>query len=229
MMNCIVVEDEPAAQFILKQYIDRFPGLTCSGIFHDAVSAGEYLERQSADLLFLDINLPEMSGISFLQSLVLPPPVIFTTAYPRYAIDGFDLEIADFLLKPFSYERFCKAVNKAKENLNQEGAQLYSGKITLKSDRRIYRVNPEEIRFLEACGDYVSFHFDGKKLLVHGTLKEWEEKLKSSGFLRIHRTVIINLRKIDRLEGNLVITGNHRLPLSDSYKATLIGRISQLD
>jgi two-component system, LytTR family, response regulator LytT len=228
-MNCIVVEDEPAAQFILKQYIDRFPGLTCSGIFHDAVSAGEYLDRQSADLLFLDINLPEMSGISFMQSLVHPPPVIFTTAYPRYATDGFDLEIVDFLLKPFSYERFCKAVNKVKESVNQQGVQQHQGKITLKSGKGIYRVGTEEIRFLEACGDYVSFHLDGKNLLIHGTLKEWEEKLKNSGFLRIHRTIIVNLRKIDHLEGNLIITGNHRLPLSDSCKATLMDRMFRLE
>lgn len=228
-MNCIVVEDEPAAQFILEQYIDRFPDLTCNGVFHDAVSAGEYLVRQSADLLFLDINLPDMSGISFMQSLVNPPPVIFTTAYPRYALDGFDLEIVDFLLKPFSYERFCKAVNKVMESLKMQGVQPHQGKITLKSDRRIFRISTEEIRFLEACGDYVSFHFDEKKLLVHGTLKEWEEKLKSNGFLRIHRTIIVNLRKIDQLEGNLIITGNHRLPLSDSCRATVMDRMFRLE
>jgi DNA-binding LytR/AlgR family response regulator len=224
-MKCIVVEDEPAAQYILKQYIDSCPGLTCHGVFHDAFSAQEYMDEHTVDLLFLDINLPEMSGISFLRSLVHPPLVIFTTAYPQYALDGFDLEIVDFLLKPFSYERFCKAVNKAKESLNHKSAFSFSEKMTVRSDRRIYQINMDDILFIEACGDYVTLQFTDKKLTVHGTLKDWEEKLKNPGFMRVHRTTIINLRKIDHIDGNIIVTGRHKLPLAESCKALLFERM----
>jgi DNA-binding LytR/AlgR family response regulator len=224
-MKCIVVEDEPAAQLILKQYIDACPGLTCHGVFHDAFTAQEYLDEQPVDLLFLDINLPQMSGISFLRSLVHPPLVIFTTAYPQYALDGFDLEIVDFLLKPFSYERFCKAVNKAKESFNHKFASSWSEKMTVRSDRRIYQINVDDILFIEACGDYVTLHFADKKLMVHGTLKEWEEKLRFPGFMRVHRTTIMNLRKIDHIDGNIIVAGRHKLPLAESYKALLLERM----
>jgi two-component system response regulator LytT len=224
-MKCILVEDEPAAQFILKQYIDDCPGLNCQGVFHDAFSAQEYLDEHPVDLLFLDINLPGMSGISFLRSLVHPPLVIFTTAYPQYALDGFDLEIIDFLLKPFSYERFSKAVNKAKESFNHKFTPSFSEKMTVRSDRRIYQINVDDILFVEACGDYVTLHFADKKLMVHGTLKEWEEKLKFPGFMRVHRTIIINLRKIDHIDGNVIVTNRHKLPLAESCKALLLERM----
>jgi DNA-binding LytR/AlgR family response regulator len=138
-MNCIIIEDEPAAQSILEQNISLCPGLYCSGIFGDAFSAQAFLDKNSADLMFLDINLPEMSGVSFLRSLVNPPLVIFTTAYPQYAIDGFDLEIVDFLLKPFSFERFCKAVNKAKKHFNAKTSPPGLNKISVKTDRSLLK------------------------------------------------------------------------------------------
>ena len=224
-MKSIVVEDEPAAQYILRQYIDQCPGLSCEGVFHDARAAQEYLDNHSADLLFLDINLPEMSGISFLRSLVHPPLVIFTTAYPQYALDGFDLEIVDFLLKPFSYERFCKAVNKAKGKWNSRTAPAPPVKFSVRADRKLYQINREEILFVEACGDYVSIHFADKKLVVHGTLREWDEKLTGPDFMRVHRTHIVNIAKIDHIDGNIIVTGKFRLPLAESLKGQLIDRM----
>jgi len=224
-MNCIIVEDEPAAQSILAHNINMTPGLICCGIFPDAMSAQAYLDSNKTDLIFLDINLPEMSGVSFLRSLVHPPLVIFTTAYPQYAIEGFDLEIVDFLLKPFSFERFSKAVNKAKERCHPIGKQQGPKKITVKADRRIYQIEVEEIFFIEACGDYVSIQLPGKKLVVHGTLKSWEERLDGDLFQKVHRTNLVNLRKIDHLEGNQVQIGTHKLPLSEAYKANLMERM----
>jgi DNA-binding LytR/AlgR family response regulator len=176
-------------------------------------------------LMFLDINLPEMSGVSFLRSLVHPPLVIFTTAYPQYAIEGFDLEIVDFLLKPFSFERFSKAVNKAKDRMNTMGMLPVSTKISVKSDRRIYQVGIDDILFVLACGDYVSLFFSDKKLVVHGTLKSWEEKLKGFSFQKVHRTTLVNLQKIDHLDGNMIHVGSHKLPLSEPYKQDLLDRM----
>ena len=221
-MNCIIVEDEPAAQSILEHNISLCPDLRCSGIFADAFSAQAYLDSNTVDLIFLDINLPEMSGVSFLRSLVRPPLVIFTTAYPQYAVDGFDLEVVDFLLKPFSFERFYKAVNKAREKFNARIAPVLPTKLSVKSGKRIYQLAINDIRFIETCGDYVTFHCSDKKLVVHGTLKSWEEKLKGSSFLKVHRTTMVNLQKIDHIEGNLICIGEQKLPLSEQYKEQLL-------
>lgn len=221
-MNCIIIEDEPAAQSILEHYIELCLGLTRAGTFRDVFLAQAFLDNNVINLMFLDINLPEMSGVSFLRSLVRPPLVIFTTAYPQYAVDGFDLEAVDFLLKPFSFERFCKAVNKAKERINSNSAPNLQGKITVKSDRRIYQISISDILYLESCGDYVTIHCSDKKLLVHGTLKSWEEKLQGSTFLKVHRTTIVNLSKIDHLEGNMLRIGEHKLPVSEQFKEQLL-------
>jgi DNA-binding LytR/AlgR family response regulator len=163
--------------------------------------------------------------VSFLRSLVHPPLVIFTTAYPQYAIDGFDLEVVDFLLKPFSFERFSKAVNKAKERFSQKTSPSVPNKISVKSDRRIYQIGINDILFIETCGDYVSIHCTDKKLVVHGTLKSWEDKLKGLSFQKVHRTIIVNLQKIDHIEGNLIHIGQHKLPVSEPYKAQLIEQV----
>ncbi len=224
-MNCIIIEDEPAAQSILEHYLSKCPDLLCSGIFSDAFAAQAFLDTNHADLIFLDVNLPEMSGVSFLRSLVHPPLVIFTTAYPQYAVDGFELEVVDFLLKPFSFERFYKAVNKAREKFHTRTQANLPAKISLKSGKRIYQIAIDEIRFVETCGDYVTVFCSDKKLLVHGTLKNWEEKLKGLSFLKVHRTAIVNLSKIDHIEGNQIQIGEHKLPVAESFKEELLERM----
>jgi len=221
-MRCIVVEDEPAAQSVLERNISVCPGLECCGIFADAFSAQAYLDANKVDLMFLDINLPGMSGVSFLRTLVNPPMVIFTTAYSQYAIEGFDLEIIDFLLKPFSYERFSKAVNKAKQKINTRVSSGEPFMLSIKSDRMIYQVPVDDILCVEACGDYVTVFCADKKLVVHGTLKSWEEKLERFSFQKVHRTSLVNIKKISYIEGNLIHVGSHKLPMSESYKQVLI-------
>lgn len=224
-MNCIIIEDEPAAQSILERDIALCPGLNCCASFPDAFSAQAFMDHNKVDLMFLDINLPEMSGVSFLRSLVHPPLVIFTTAYPQYAIEGFDLEIVDFLLKPFSFERFSKAVNKAKVQFYTKTQIAVSNKLSVKSDKRIYQIAVDDILFVEACGDYVYIHLSDKKLVVHGTLKSWEEKLKGYSFQKVHRINLVNLQKIDNIEGNIVRIGSHKLPISESFKSDLLERM----
>ncbi len=224
IINCIIIEDEPAACELLERYLANCPGLHLGGSFPDAFAAQEWMENHTPDLIFLDINLPGMSGVSFLRSLVHPPLVIFTTAYPEYAVDGFDLEVVDFLLKPFSFERFCKAVNKARERLNPKVAPAISRKISVKADRRIYQIDPDDILFIEACGDYVTLVCSDKKLTVHGTLKSWEDRLIGLPFQKIHRSAIVNLSRIEHIEGNLVKTGNHKLAVSEQYKEQLLER-----
>lgn len=221
-MNCIIIEDEPAAQTILESYISKCPFLHRQGTFGDAFSAREYLIGHPVDLIFLDINLPEMSGVSFLRSLVHPPLVIFTTAYSQYAVDGFDLEVVDFLLKPFSFERFYKAVNKAVERFSLPEKTPPPTKITVKSGKKIYQLALDDILFIETCGDYVTIQCSDKKLVVHGTLKSWDEKLKGLSFLKIHRTTIVNLSKIDHLDGNLIQIAGHKIPVSEPFRVQLM-------
>lgn len=228
-MNCIIIEDEPAAQSILESYISKCTDLRLLGTFADAFSAQAFMQNQVIDLLFLDINLPEMSGVSFLRSLVRPPFVIFTTAYSKYAVDGFDLEAVDFLLKPFSFERFYKAVNKAREKFNSYAQPVLPVRLTVKAGKRIYQLTLGDILFVETCGDYVTVYCTDKKLVVHGTLKSWEEKLKGSSFLKIHRTAIVNLSKIDHLEGNLLRIGEHKLPVSEAFREQLLEQLSGTD
>jgi DNA-binding LytR/AlgR family response regulator len=151
--------------------------------------------------------------------------VIFTTAYPQYAVDGFDLEAIDFLLKPFSFERFYKAVNKARERFNTKIIPSTPQKMSVKSGRRIYQIAVDELRFIEACGDYVTLFWSDKKLVVHGTLKSWEDRLKGSSFQKVHRTTVVNLSKIDHIEGNLIQIGDHKLPVSEQFKEQLLERM----
>ena len=221
-IKCIVIEDEPAAREILQRNISQCPDLEWCGSFEDPFSAQTFLDKNTVDLMFLDINLPGMSGISFLRTLINPPRVIITTAYPQYAVDGFDLEVVDFLLKPFSFERFYKSVNKAKQQLIPKSGKELSRKITVKADKRIYQIDLDELLYVEACGDYTTVCSTDKKLITHETLKSWEEKLKGYSFQKIHRSIIINLQKIDHIEGNMAIIGKHKLVVSEAYREQLI-------
>lgn len=225
MLHSIIIEDEPAAQSVLLHNISLCPGLECDGVFADSFAAQAYLDQHHADLIFLDINLPGMSGVSFLRSLVHPPMVIFTTAYPEYALEGFDLEIIDFLLKPFSFERFNKAVNKAKDKIATKNVATSPPRINVKCDKRIYQISIEDILFVEACGDYVSLVLSDKKLVVHGTLKSWEERLEGFKFQKIHRTAIVNVHKISHVDVGNVCIGAHKIPMSESFKSELLAKM----
>ena len=224
-IKCLIIEDEPAAREILQRNISQCPDLECCGSFEDPFSAQTYLDKNSIDLIFLDINLPGMSGISFLRSLIHPPLVIITTAYPQYAVDGFDLEVVGFLLKPFSFERFYKSVNKVKERLFHKPAVNLTRRISVKADKRIYQIDLDDLLYIESCGDYTTVCCTDKKLITHETLKSWEEKLKGQLFQKIHRSILINLQKIDHIDGNLAIIGKHKLLVSETFREDLIAQL----
>jgi len=225
ILKCIVIEDEPAGREIMQHYISQCTDLNWLGSHEDPFSAQTFLDENSVDLIFLDINLPGMSGISFLRTLVKPPLVIFTTAYPQYAVDGFDLEVVDFLLKPFSFERFYKAINKAKERFVVRPADPVNRKIAVKADKMIYQIDLGDLLYIESCGDYTSVFCTDKKLITHETLKSWEEKLKGHSFQKIHRSLLINVQKIDHIDGNMAIIGKHRVIISEAYREQLITRL----
>lgn len=217
-ISCILIEDEPIARDILHGYINQIPGLNLEHAFNDARDALVYLRNHTVDLLLLDINLPGMSGIEFYKSLNSPPNVIFTTAYNEFAVDGFNLDAVDYLLKPFSFDRFLKAINKLFKQTIIFDRQEGDGMIMLKSEKRIYPVDFSDIFYIEGMGDYVSVYTKDSRLIVRETMKEIGIRLEANSFVRIHKSYIINILKVDYIEGNQVKISDRLLPVGGSYK-----------
>lgn len=217
MISCIIIEDEPFAQEVLADYIKEVPQLSLKAIFNNAISAKEYLRDNNVDMLFLDINMPEISGITFFKSLLAPPKVIFTTAYSEYAVEGFELNAIDYLLKPFSFERFEKAIDKAFQIMDIAPTD----KLTINVDKKLHRISFDQIVLLESCGDYVKIHLETNTFLVHETLKGLIQRMPSN-FKKAHRSYVINMDRIETIEGNLVKLGKHKIPIGISYKEQLL-------
>lgn len=216
MIRCLIIEDEPVAREILRQYITDAPDLVLSGECEDAISALAFLKANEVDALFLDVNMPKLSGISFLKSLEKAPQVILTTAYSEYALEGYELDVVDYLLKPYSFERFLKATNK----LNQSNSSSTKDvDITVKADGKTYRINTTDILFVEAKGDYVTLHTENQKLTFNTSLKAFFDQLDSPDFIRVHKSFLVNLRKIDFVEGNQIQIGKSTIPIGNAYKA----------
>lgn len=225
-VNCLIVDDEPLSQEVLADFIATCPELELAGICNDALEASEMIKNGKIDLLFLDINMPKLSGIGFVKSLPNPPFFIFVTAYPEYALEGFEVDAMDYLLKPVSFERFRKSVNRVLERLTQN-SDSENGHIMLRADKKKYRLNYADILFLEAQGDYVKFYTSEKKLMVHGRLKEFYEQLSVKNFVQIHKSYVINISKVLFLEGNSVKIDKHRLPVSLNFKEQLFNKLAQ--
>lgn len=223
-LNCIIIDDEPLSQDVLKDFVELCPELNLLGICNDAIEAGELLKQEQVDLLFLDINMPKLSGISFVKTLKDPPLVILVTAYPEYAIQGFEIEALDYLLKPVSFERFRMAVNRAIERCFENDA-IKNKHIMLRADKKSYKINFNDIFYLEAQGDYVRFVTTNQTLMVHGTMKEFFDSLPQNQFERIHKSYVVSLSKVVYLEGNSVKIGTYKLPVSLSYKETFLRKL----
>lgn len=224
-LNCLIVDDEPLSQDILIDYVNACPELVLKGVCKDAIQAGEMLQTENIDLLFLDINMPKLNGISFVKTLKNPPLFIFITAYSEYAIEGFDVEAVDYLLKPVSFERFRVAVNRVMERFLAKNSSNQGGHIMVRADKKSYKVDFDDILYLEANGDYVKFVTTERSLLVHGKLKEILKQLPENRFERVHKSYVISLLKVDYLEGNQVKVGDHKIPVSLSYKEYLLKKL----
>ena len=219
--KCIIVEDEPLAQNILKKYIADHPSLELVATCTDALEAQLILNKQPIHLIFLDINLPKLSGINFLKSLLQSPLIIFTTAYPEFAVEGFELNAVDYLLKPFSFERFLKAVNKVIEKLNNFSLpkkEEIDAFIFFKSDKKIHKVDLESIHYIEAVGDYMKVITDSGQLLINETMKNLQEELPARSFIRVHKSFIISRNRIKFIEGNYIQVENKSIPIGATYR-----------
>ncbi|WP_020533803.1 LytR/AlgR family response regulator transcription factor [Flexithrix dorotheae] len=218
-INCIVVDDEPVSRDTLHQYISNCPSLHLVEVCKNAIEASMVLNTKEVHLIFLDINMPKLSGLQFYKSLVNPPTVIFTTAYPEYAVEGFEVEAIDFLLKPFSFERFLKSVNKVSNLLkmahNKDQNEAF---ILWKADKKIHKVKIAEIEYLEAVGDYVKVVYGNSSLLVHSTFQNILAQLPSEKIVRIHKSFAIALSKIKIISANKVKLNTTSIPIGQTYR-----------
>jgi two-component system, LytTR family, response regulator len=223
-IKCLVIDDEPLSQEVIADFVNACPELNLAGICNDAIEAGEFLKTHPVDLLFLDINMPRLSGIGFVKSLKDPPLFVFVTAYPEYALDGFEVDAVDYLVKPVSFERFRKTVNRILERIEKKN-ESKNGHILLRANKKDYRIEFENILYLEAQGDYVKFVTTERYLMVHGTMKEFMDHLPENLFERIHKSYIIKLSKVEYLEGNTVKIGEYKLPVSLNYREQLHSKL----
>ncbi|MFM8373528.1 MAG: LytR/AlgR family response regulator transcription factor [Bacteroidota bacterium] len=241
MLKVIVVDDEPLALDVLETYISKIPQLELVGRYSNALEANEALQNNEVDLMFLDIQMPQLTGTDFVKTLQNPPMVVFTTAYPNYAIQGFDLNALDYLLKPVSLERFMKAVNKAIEqkelsqhehaatiaSANNEGLDFFF----VKADKKLLKVNFEDIGYSEGLKDYVIIRLMQGRVITLQTMKSLEDRLPRNKFKRIHRSFIVALDKITAIEGSMVeVQDKERpklLPIGKNYRDELLELIEK--
>jgi DNA-binding LytR/AlgR family response regulator len=222
-INCLVVDDEPAALDLLEHFIGRVFFLNMVKKCQNAFEAMKILEEDHIDLLFLDIQMPDVNGIQFLNSIITKPAVIFTTGYKDYALDGFEHDVVDFLYKPFDFERFLKAVNKASNLISKSSKPpvIYAkppGFIFVKADYKLVKINVDDILFVEGLKDYIKIFTRQKLILTLMSMTVIEEKLPSGEFFRVHRSYIISISKIDSVSRHRVIIGEKFIPISVPYR-----------
>lgn len=230
MIRCLAIDDEKLALDLLEDNIRKVPFLQMAGKVNSAMTAMEILQKEKIDLLFLDIQMPDISGIQFLRSLPEKPMVIFTTAFENYALEGFELDVIDYLLKPFSFERFLKAVNKAREYhslMEKTGNQPEPDFLFVKSDHRLVRVQFDEILYIESLKDYIKIYTGEKPVITLLSMKSIEEKLPVKEFLRVHRSFIVNVKKIEVIEKKHFLIMNHEIPIGDNYRENVYTFINQ--
>jgi len=222
-ITCIITDDEPLARKGLEAYVQRVPFLELATVCEDAIQLNTVLQQRKVDLLFLDIEMPYLSGIDLIKTLREPPKVIFTTAYENYALQGYELDVLDYLLKPISFDRFLKAANKAADYFNAGGANAKEY-VFIKVDGRLEKVRFQDILFVQALENYVAIQTPSRRLLTHATLKSVLELLPP-GFVQTHKSWIVNCACVDSIEGNTLKCGSYEVPLSKYTKEDVLEKI----
>lgn len=238
-MNCIIIEDEIPAQEILISYIKKIPELEMKGVFNSALKANKILKEEQVDILFLDINLPNISGINYLKTLQNPPFVVMTTAYSDYAAESFEFEtIVDYLIKPFSFERFLKAINKIenKQSLPSQLVNLEAIEVTknedavfVNVDKTLHKIDLVKIIYVQSDRNYVTVVAENISLSFIDSLKKWNEYLTDDRFLQTHKSFIINLNYIEKVTGNLVYINKQKIPVGRTFKDALFKKIKPIN
>lgn len=236
--NCLIVDDEKPARELIRTYVAKIPELSLIGMCENPIEAKSYLTRYEIDILFLDIRMPELSGVDFLKMLSKPPATIFITAYDHFALEGYNLDVVDYLLKPVEFNRFFKAVSKAMDSLKQpqlaspikeEHVQAESKKdfIFVKADKEILKINITDILFIESEREYVHITTRKEKILTLQSLSRFNEILPQNQFFRVHRSFIVNIRAIESIMGNTIFIGKHSIPISRGQRQPFLDLINQ--
>ena len=234
-MKCLAIDDEPLALDVIKDFVEKTSFLDLRTTCNNALEALKLMQNEGVDLIFLDINMPNISGIEFLKSLKNAPLVIFTTAYSEHALEGFELDAIDYLVKPIAFDRFIKAVNKAYEIYT-----LYNYKhkefrpstipenefIFVNAEYSTVKINLKEILFIEGLKDYIKIYNGPRPILTHSTMKKMENKLPSSQFIRVHKSFIVSIYHIDAIERNFIVMGEKKIPIGETYKEAFYNRIN---
>ena len=225
-ISCIITDDEPFARKGLQGYVEKIGFLDLKGVCEDALQLSNLLQQRPVDLLFLDIQMPHITGVEFLRAIRNPPKVIFTTAYEQYAIEGFELDVMDYLLKPISYERFLKAAWKAKDYFalkEQPGNSVPY--LFLKANGKLEKITFDDILFIEGMENYVAIHLENKKIITHITIKALLEKLPVKQFIQTHKSYIVAINKVNTIEGNTLHVQKHQVPVSKYLREEVLGKI----
>jgi DNA-binding LytR/AlgR family response regulator len=230
-MNCLIVDDDEIARSIVETFVKSKPFLSLVGSCENAREAGRILKKKNVDLVFLDVELPEMTGFDLMKSLGSNPPmIILITAHKKYAVDAFEFDVVDFLTKPIRFERFEKAIRKAEKILNfyHMNGSTPVKELFIKTVNRIIRINKDNILFIKAMGDYVVIHTPTDRHMVHSTMKGIMNKLSHQEFLRIHHSYIVRLDKVEELNNSNVLIGDMRFPVSRANRRELVRRLKML-
>jgi two-component system, LytTR family, response regulator len=224
--TCIIIEDEPLALEKTKDFVNKVPFLHLSATFDNALTGLAYLNNNKVDLLFLDINMDELSGIELLESSKITSQVIITTAYQEYALKGYELQITDYLLKPFTFNRFLQAVNKAQENLVHRTADTQPDFIFVKTENRLEKVMLDEIVYIEGMRDYLRIHTVNKKIMTLQNFSELEKLIPSTLVCRVHKSYMVALNKIESIERSRIKIADQLIPISETYKEAFLQLIN---
>ncbi len=224
MIKYIIVDDESASHDNIKDYASNLSYLSYQKSCYNAFEALEYLNKHTVDLIFLDINMPKLSGLDFLKTLSKTPKIIITTAYKEFALEGYELNIDDYLLKPFNFSRFVKAVSKVYDSLTNKSIPIQNSevsedsKIFIKEDKKYYQIKLKDILFIEAYGNYVKINMIDRIIVSHQSLTSFTHNLTENQFIRVHKSFIISIDKIELIEGNRILIKHHKIPIGKMYK-----------
>lgn len=224
--TCIIIEDEPLAMERTQDFVNKIPFLQLSATFDNALNGLSYLQSNNVDVLFLDINMDELSGVELLESSKITSQVIITTAYQEYALKGYELNVTDYLLKPFTFNRFLQAVNKAHENLHQAAPDTPVDFIFIKTENRLEKIMLNEIVYIEGMRDYRRIHLVNKKIMTLQNFKDLEQLIPSNLVCRVHKSYMVALHKIESIERNRIKIAEQLIPISETYKAAFFQKIN---
>ncbi len=227
IMNCLIVDDDNISRHIIQDYVKRTDFLNLIASCSSAVEAISFIRNENIHLIFLDVEMPEMSGLELIKTLDIKPQIILVTAHEKYAVEAFDVDVTDFIIKPIAYSRFLKAVTKARKEYNvRQIAPANMNNIFVKIESRIIKINTKDIIYIEALADYIMIITTADKYIVHSTMKGIENKLPAKDFVRIHRSYIVRLDKIESIDENMLIINKKLLPIGGSFRKNLMEQIN---